>query len=280
MRQDARPRIPGALVDRFLRLLGVRRREPSLDALREIVTAYVSRVPFENVSKIHRWKRLGLSRVPELEPFLDGIERLGFGGTCYANNFHLYSLLASLGFDVTLCGAEMREPDVHMVVLAKIEGRELLLDAGYAAPFLEPLPRDLPVDHVVAMGRDRYVLRPRDAEGRSRLELHHNGAFKHADLVNPRPRGLEEFQGVIADSFRPGATFLNALLLARFRPGTALFIHNLTVIEARGSLSTARSLRDREELVAEIGKGFGIPEEIVREVLGALGELGTGDAWS
>jgi arylamine N-acetyltransferase len=265
------------LVDRFLRVLGLGRREPNLEALRELTAAYVTRIPFENVSKIHRWKHLGLEAVPDAPAFLDGIERLGFGGTCYANNYYLYALLASLGFEVSLCGADMRSPDVHMVVLCEVDGRELLLDAGYAAPFLEPLPRDLSVDHVVASGTDRYVLRPKDAEGRSRLELHRDGVFKHAYVVKPTPRRLEDFREVIADSYRPDATFLNALLLARFRPGEALFIHNLTVVEARGPVSTSRTLRDREELVAEIGRSFGIPGDIVIDVLRSLKSFV--DAW-
>jgi len=89
-------------------------------------------------------------------------------------------------------------------------------------------------DHVVALGRDRYVLRPREAGGRSRLEFHRDGAFKHAYVVKPSPKRLEDFQSAIAESYRPSATFLNALLLARFRPGAALFIHNLTVTESQG----------------------------------------------
>lgn len=271
-------RLPDALVERFLRVLGVPSRAPGLEALRELTAAYVSRVPFESVSKVYRWKRLGLEAVPDAGLFLEGIEETGFGGTCYSNNFHLYALLAALGYDVKLCGADMAAPDVHTVVLANVEGRELLLDAGYAAPFLEPLPRDLAADHPIALGRDRYVLRPRDAEGRSRLELHRDGVLKHAYLAKPAPRRLEDFEGVIAASFRPEATFRNALLLARFRPGEGLVIHNLTVVESRGEGSTTRTLRDREELAAEVRRSFGIPEAIVGEVLGTIGRFG--DAWS
>lgn len=278
MRRDPGPELADGLVDRFLRLLGLLRREPSRAFLCELVSAYVTRVPFENVSKIYRWTRQGLTNVPDACAFLEGIERFGFGGTCYANNYHLYRLLAELGFDAKLCGADMLEPDVHMVVLAVVEGREYLVDAGYAAPFLEPLPRDLPADHVVALGRDRYVLRPRDPAGRSRLELHRDGALVHAYLVKPAPRRLEDFRDAIAASYRPTATFLNALLLTRFRPGAGLRIHNLNIIESRGLVSTSRRLRNREELAAEIRARFGIPAEIVSAVLGALGSLS--DAWS
>ncbi|HEY3351551.1 MAG TPA: arylamine N-acetyltransferase [Thermoanaerobaculia bacterium] len=271
------PRLSDDLVDRFLRILGTTSQDPGLAALRELVAAYVTRVPFENVSKIHRWKLRGLAAVPEAPEFLDGIERFGFGGTCYANNYNLYALLASLGYDVTLCGADMQNPDVHMVVLARVEGREFLLDAGYAAPFLEPLPRDLEADHVVALGRDRWVLRPQDREGRSRLELHRDGAVRHFYVVKPAPKALADFHEAVAASFRPDATFLNALLLARFRPGEALFIHNLTVVESRGLESRSRALRNRKELVAEVQARFDIPGRIVSDVLGALG--GLTDAW-
>lgn len=265
-------------VDRFLRVLRLPRREPSLSFLRQLVAAYVTRVPFENVSKLYRWKREGLAGVPDARTFLEGLERLGFGGTCYANNYHLYRLLVALGFEVTLCGADMRAPDVHAVVLAEVEGREYLLDAGYAAPFLEPLPRDLAHDHVVALGGDRYVLRPRDAAGRSRLELHRDGALRHVYLVKPEPKRLDDFAGPIADSYRPEATFMKALLLACFGAGRGLSIRNLTVVESHGLACSTRTLRDRAELLAEIQGRFGIPGEIVTEVLALLGELG--DPWS
>src|SRR5512133_643818 len=97
--------------DRYLGALRVRRRPPGVDALAELVAAHVSRVPFENVSKLYRRRHAGLEGLPDLDAFLDGIERFHFGGTCYANNFHLYTLLASLGYEARLCGADMREPD-------------------------------------------------------------------------------------------------------------------------------------------------------------------------
>jgi arylamine N-acetyltransferase len=145
--------------------LGVAKREPCVPALAELVSAHVMRVPFENVSKLYRRKHLGLAGLPGIELFLEGIERYHFGGTCYSNNFHLYTLLASLGYRARLCGADMSNPDVHMVIMVNVDGREYLVDGGYAAPFLSPLPRDLKEDYVVALGRDRYVLRPQDTTG-------------------------------------------------------------------------------------------------------------------
>ena len=266
------------LIERYLCALEVTRREPSAEGLAELVAAHVMRVPFENISKLYRKKRLGLTGLPSIEQFLEGIEQYHFGGTCYSNNFHFYTLLASLGYRVKLCGADMSNPDVHMVIMVEVDGHEYLVDGGYAAPFLSPLPRDVTKDYVVALGRDRYVLKPQDAAGCSRLEMYRDGAMKHGYLAKPLPRNIEEFNPVIADSFRPSATFLNALLLARFYRDRSVVIHNLTLIESRGANTTIRPLGRREELVVEVERQFGIPRGVVGEAVSGLHELV--DAWA
>ena len=159
------------LLSRYLGVLGVSRKAPSSAALCELV-AHVTRIPFENISKLHYRKRLGLTDLVPLPLYLDGIERYSFGGTCYPNNFHFYTLLASLGYEVRLCGADMTNPDVHMVIMVRVSGQEYLVDGGYAAPFVIPLPRGSRADFVVTLGGDRYVRKPQDSNGFSRLELY------------------------------------------------------------------------------------------------------------
>ena len=216
--------------------------------------------------------------LPDLGLFLDGIERFHFGGTCYSTNYYLYQLLENLGYEIRLCGADMSSPDVHMVSIVSMEGREFLVDVGYAAPFLEPLPRDLATDYVVELGRDRYVLKPRDAAGRSRLEMYRDGALRHGYLAKPAPRRISDFEQVIADSYRDEATFMNALLLARFFPDRSVVIHNLTVVESRGTTSAIRTLSNREELARAIQESFGIPEDLVLDTVKDLGQLR--DIWT
>ena len=266
------------LLRQYLGLLGVSRRAPSLDALRELVAAHLTRIPFENITKLHYRRHLGLNGLIPLSLYLDGIERYHFGGTCYPNNFHFYSLLASLGYEVKLCGADMSNPDVHMVIMVQVDGEEYLVDVGYAAPFLAPLPRGLQADFVVRLGRDRYVLKPQDANGCSRLELYRDGILKHGYVAKPPPRKIEDFHAVITDSLRPDATFLNAVLLARFYPGRSLVIHNLTRIESWGSEWAMHTIGSSSELVAEVEKHFAIPAEIVSDALASLG--GLKDAWA
>jgi len=242
------------------------------------VAAQLTRVPFENISKLYNRKHHDLVDLPPLQLYLEGIERYHFGGTCYSNNFHFYSLLASLRYAVKLCAADMRTPDVHVVIMVTVDGRDYLVDAGYGAPFLSPMPRDLATDYVVELGRDRYVLRPQDDNGRSRLEMYRDGHLKHGYLAKPAPRRIEEFRHAIAGSFRPDATFLNSLLLTRFYSDRAVMIHNWTLIESHGSESIVRSLASRDQLIAQVEEHFGMPRRIVAEAVKELGDLQ--DPWA
>lgn len=265
-----------SLIERYLRLLGLTRKKPGFEALSELVFAHLTRVPFENISKLYRWKQNGQVTLPTLQQFLEGVEHCNFGGTCYCNNFHFYTLLKNLQYEVKLCAADMATPDVHMTSIVRVGGHDYLVDTGYAAPFLAPIPLDLERDYVLELGRDRYVLRPRDELGQSRLELYREGILKHGYLVKPKPRTIEDFQPVIADSFKPGATFLNSILLTRFWRDRSLVIHNFTLIESHGREWTTRSLH-REEMVAEIYEKFGMPSEIVSVAIDGLRDLQ--DAW-
>lgn len=265
-------------VARYLRLLGLERSRRDLRSLAQLTSAHLMHIPFENISKIYRRKRFGLKGLPDVEMYLDGIERFHFGGTCYANNYHLYRLLLSLGFETKLCGADMTNPDVHMVVMVTVDGREYLVDVGYGAPFHEPIPRDLETDHEVRLGRERFVLQPQDEQGRSRMVMYRGGLLKHGYVAKPEARGIEHFKEIIRRSLELDALFMNAVLMVRQWPGQSVVIHNTTLIESRGEKWTLRGMAGREELVAEIEQQFGMQEDIVREAVGELSELR--DAWT
>jgi arylamine N-acetyltransferase len=272
------PRAAAApLFARYLAVLGVSARAPELSALREVVGAHVTRVPFENLSKLRFRDEPGM-RLPPLDRYLDGIEHHHLGGTCYANNHHMVALLAHLGYDVRLCGADMSRPDAHVVGIVTLDGREYLVDAGYGAPFPEPMPLDLAHDHVVALGGDRWVLEPRGADGRPRLTLRRAGQPRHGYVVNPAPRRIEEFAGVIEASFSDDATFMNALVIARFAPGRSTVLQNLTLVKCEGTSTVLRrTARTCDELPALVQEHFGIAAHLARTALAGI-ELNR-DAW-
>lgn len=268
------PTLSEAQVDAYLRVLGVAEAAPGRGALDELVRAQATRVPFENICKLYRFKHQGLDGIPSIEVYLDGIERFHFGGTCYPNNFHFCRLLCTLGYDAALCGADMPSgEDVHAAITVAIEGRDLLVDVGYGAPFLEPLPRDASHDVVIPFGRDRYVLKPRDELGRSQLDMYRDGELIHGYLLKPTPRPIEHFSTAVRDSFRPSATFMNAVELVRFSNADSVVIYNLSIIRSTVDGFSIERLLDREALVLAIEREFGIPVEIARDAIAGLGAL-------
>jgi len=259
--------LPANILGQYLHILGVPEHTPSHGALAELVIAHLTRVPFENISKRYYRRHLSLTSLPTIQQYLGGIAQNHFGGTCYSNNYYFYRLLVSLGYEVKLCAADMSAPAVHALSIVAVEGHEYLVDTGYAAPFLSPLPRDWNTDYVVELGRDRYVLRPQDDNGCSRLDLYRDGVLKHGYLARPEPTRIEDFSEVIKNSFRPDATFLNSLLLARFYPGRSVVIHNFAVIESQGKVSTIHQLHGKDELISAIEERFEMPRSIVSEAL-------------
>jgi arylamine N-acetyltransferase len=177
-----------------------------------------------------------------------------------------------------LCAADMAEKDIHAASMVQLEGAEYLIDVGYAAPFLNPLPRSLKTNYVVELGWDRYVLKPQDPHGRSRLELHRGGTLKHGYMVKPEPRTFRDFKGVIKSSFRANATFLNSILLARFYPGRSVVIHNLSLIQSCGGQSEVRRLANLNGVVEAAEEHFEMPGSLVAESIKDLSQLQ--DAWS
>lgn len=268
------------LFERYLSLLGVSIGRPDLGALREVVSAHLVSIPFENISKLYSRLRNRPKTIPSLEQFLNGIEKYNFGGTCYANNYYLNQLLNYLGYRIKLCGADMAgsQPNVHMVSVVTVGGREFIVDVGYGAPFWHPLPRDLVNDHLVELGRDTFVVKPQDARGGTRVEYRRQGELKHGYYVKPQPLDIAAFAAVIAASYADDAPFMNALSLTRFSDGTSFSIKNHRAIESSRSGTVVRILRDRHELLSEIRTRFQFPENITRDVLAGLNHLI--DIWS
>ncbi len=253
--------------ERYLSILGIGKASPSIDHLSALVRSQLTRVPFENISKLYLKKTQGASYIPSLEEHIDGIERFSFGGTCYANNPYFYELLRFLGYEVTLCGADMSKPDVHVVSIVRLEGREYLVDVGYGAPFFEPMARGLDRDHEIVFGRNRYVLHPQDGRSRSRMDHFHDGRLIHGYVVKPVPRQIEIFNDVIRESYNDAATFMNVVVIERFSPDRSVRFHNLTLTESTPEDAITTPLTDREELAAAVEHHIGIPADIVREAV-------------
>lgn len=263
---------------RYLKILGIAVQGTGADLLKSICTSHLSRIPFENISKLHRLRTDEKRSIPSLQEYLDGIENNHFGGTCYSNNYFLNGLLDFLGFDVTLCAADMNTPHTHMVNLIRMDGKEFLVDVGYAAPFLSPLPRDLKKPFEIKSGNDHYILHPKGSDGSSRLELIRNGKLHHGYRFFPHPRKLQDFNKVIEKSFRPEAVFMNSVLLVLYENNGSTVIHNYTLIRTKGHEVRKLGLKSLDELINTIQDYFGIKPAISMAALEGINL--TKDAWS
>ncbi len=254
-------------LERYLSILGVEAGQPGIEHLSRLVQAQITRVPFENISKLWLKKTRGATSIPSLEEHLDGIERHNFGGTCYANNPFFALLLRHLGYDVTICGADMSKPDVHVVSIVRLDGREYLVDVGYGAPFYDPMPRDLDGDQDIVFGRNVFVLCSQDPAGRTRVDMHRDGKLIHGYLVNPEPREIGHFTHVIRESYSDQATFMNVLVVERFFVERSVRFHNLSLTQSTRVSSQTTRLADREELVAAVEDHCEIDADIVRKAI-------------
>lgn len=258
------------LYRRYLDLLGLDAVPVSVAGLSQVVARHLVTVPFENLSK-RLYQLRGADDIPDPATWLDDVGRHHLGGTCFANNYHLWLLLRRLGFEARLCGASMgQRPDVHLALVVVCEGREYLVDAGFGAPFRAPIARDEPQPQVFPLGNQRWVVLPPDAAGRTRVEYQVDGTKIYAYVLDPRPRAWQEFRGQIAATYHPEALFMKILRIVRFLPDGAIILADRHLTRYAGGSDSTVPVTS-EALPGTIEAEFGISASLVREAIGAGG---------
>lgn len=127
----------------YLRFLGLSPEPPSLGFLGRLLKAHLHRVPFENISKLHYFRRvpdLGW-KIPPPEIWVESIRTRNFGGTCFTINTTLHRVLTLLGYDARLMRVS---GGGHVSVGVRLGGRLYLTDPGLGAPLFEPLDLTAP----------------------------------------------------------------------------------------------------------------------------------------
>jgi arylamine N-acetyltransferase len=262
---------PKFLFNKYLNLLRVDEGEPTFERLKQIVKAHLIRIPFENISKL-LLKKEGKKYIPDILTYLQGIEKFNFGGTCYTNNYYLYLLLQNLGYNIKLCGADMKNPDVHLISIVTIDENEFIVDGGYAAPFLNPLPRDLTKDFEIRFGNEKYIIKPKDEMGKTKVEQYYNGKLQHWYTANPQSRKIEEFQKVIEDSYSDDAVFMNAVRITKYTETGSLVLKNLYLTKTMNGKIFNKTF-SLNEIPALIEESFGIPSSLAKEAISCIKEL-------
>lgn len=257
--------------DRYLRLLGFGEPPSGLPGLRQLLSRHLSRVPFENVSKLLLFGRERAGRVTTLPEFLDGIEHRDLGGTCYTSNPYLMQLLLALGYDADLLSADMSTPHIHSCIRVRLDGVPYHVDVGYAAPFREPLRLD-DIPHKVFDGDETYVLDRRPTEELA-VDVFSNGARVHGYIAHNEPRTVEFFRQTILDSYLPGKTFMSCLRISRYwETGSVHLRDRILSVEACGKVRTTE-LKNMSELEAAIIGPLEMPRCPINHAVAVLEEL-------
>ena len=259
------------LFDKYLDILKVEFSSPTFESLRKIVKAHLVKIPFENISKLYYKKRRVLN-IPDLSAFLSGIENFNFGGTCYTNNYYLYTLLEHLGYKIKLCGADMKSPDVHLISIVTIDEQEYIIDCGYAAPFFNPLPRNLNEDYIISFGEEKYIVKPKDELDRTKVEQYNNGKLQHWYTAKPQRRKIGEFAKVIEDSYADDATFMNAVRITKYTEKGSIVLKNLYLTETTGSQYSTIKI-ELKNIPSIVQEKFGMPANIVEEAISSINDL-------
>ena len=263
--------LPDNLFEKYLKLLDIEKSLPTYNLLCKIVRSHLIKIPFENISKL-LYKKQGLTNIPDLPTFLNGIEKYSFGGTCYTNNYYLYCLLDHLGFEIKLCGADMKNPDVHLISIVSIDSQDFIVDVGYAAPFFEPLAIILNKDFTINFGDEKYIVKPKDLNGRTRVEQYSVDKLQHWYTTNPMNRKIQDFRKVINDSYSDDAVFMNAVRITRFTENGSLVLKNLYFTKTVNGFSSTTKV-SLEDIPLLIEMNFGIPLNVVRNAVGHFKKL-------
>ena len=125
------------LLERVLMRLGLSDRPaPTFDGLQTLYAAWCRKVPFDNVRKlihIHNHDP-GLLPGDDATDFFEAWLTYGTGGTCWAGNGALYTLLASLGFHASRgMGTMLVAPHIppnHGTVLVAYDETHYIVDAS------------------------------------------------------------------------------------------------------------------------------------------------------
>ncbi len=164
-------------LDGYLRRIGEKPGDPTLDTLNRLHRAHLRRIAYENLD-IHLGRTLSL----DVAQTYDKIVTRGRGGWCYEMNGLFAWALRALGFDVTLLASAVTTEFVgdgssgeHLILLVKLD-RPYLVDVGFGNGLQLPIPlrsRHLPAgfSDLRAAERGRALVFPESTLRRRGLRL-------------------------------------------------------------------------------------------------------------
>lgn len=251
----------------------------SYEYLKEICTAHLQRIPFENISTMLHFKEY--HRKGKLEPdvgrFVKQLVQQHMGGTCYMINSSLHQLLEQLGFRSRY--AFLGGGHVALLVHLPNEKEEVYIDCGNGAPFFEPVRLETDHNNVSQYGDIEVKLRPGDGPGTYTYYRYVDGKLL-TDLIwsfdIKKTYQFEDFQSAIKKYFQPNDLFTSNLRCQIWQleqQRSLSLVNNILSIRDIDGKVEKRILNDKYELKDVIDHEFNLPKLPVEEALAVLQEL-------
>lgn len=263
-------------VGRYLERLGLWQEAPTLGYLTRLLGAHLATLPFENITKLHYYRRHGETGwfIPPIDQHVENMHRLHAGGTCFTANSGFHQLLEALGFDLHYVACM---PTHHMGNVVQLPEGRFYVDVGSTCPFFEP------VDLALGSRQERYGagVRIHPVEGHpGRYHFDHLSRGQVSmewELNAGQPLTWPDFEKAISKGNTPGAVFMTILRCHLYQPkkqrSLSLVNHTLTIRHADGT-EAKRRLMTVEALEEAMAEEFGLPHLPVREAVETLAHLG------
>ncbi|QQK75568.1 arylamine N-acetyltransferase [Salicibibacter cibarius] len=264
----------------YLHYIQVPVREPSQSYLKEMITAHLNRIPFENISTLLHYKKYHEEKklVPDAKKFVKQLFQQDMSGTCYMLNSSLHQLLKQLGFHsrYTFLGGG------HVALLVRLPGEEeeLYVDVGNGAPFFEPIRIETDPGNVSEYGGIEVRLRPGDEFGTYKYYRYVDGTLltdMDWSFDTKKIYQFDDFQPAIQKYFRPNGVFTSVLrcqIWQLSQKRSLSLVNNVLSIRYSNRKIEKHILNDRFEVRDVIENEFKLPKLPVEEAIEILEGMG------
>lgn len=251
-------------------------QKPSYAFLTELMQAHLQTFPFENISKLIKYKNRQLHQgvIPTPEEFVKQYQQYCFGGTCYAQNRTLYHILKYLGFKVryVMLGQE------HMALLVNLPEfpeEDLYVDCGAAAPFFKPV-RFMKEGADISFGEDLIRFTPQDS-------IQEEFLYQRYYKGKPSGKGWRfnlkhevdyaDFNQVIEAANQPGTPFMRILRLQLWdlqNSRSISLLNNRCVFRYNNGVEEQHQFINIGEMESFVKDVFPLPKLPIKEAIEAL----------
>lgn len=206
--------LPATVVAEYLDRVGLVGDRP---ALHELTRAHVAAIPFENVDVV-----LGRHPGIGLDAIVDKLVRRPRGGYCYEHARLMGAVLEYLGYVVRPVVARVQPdrggPRTHRALVVDLDGEEHLVDVGFGASMVVPMPlRDGAV-----VDQAGWAHRLEHSDGQWTLVRRTAGGDERAYRLDPqRSEPVDDEVAHHYTSTHPASPFTGQLVVMRLAEGVS-----------------------------------------------------------